>query len=89
MLPIGFHLVGSTPIAWVDDINNGAGHLDAIKEEIGHIAGYIQHNERALKRNARNFKTGALFGVLAPVAGAGFAIALKLFFLACAAGWFA
>jgi len=67
--PTAFWLAGCEPENWAEDIASGRKLRECLGDRALHIQEEIAENTAVITKNARLFKWGSTFGILAPVAG--------------------
>lgn len=68
-LPVKFWAPGNDPAEWWPDITSKKKLEVALGEQAAHDHTHIMDNRRAIERNAKRFRIGALAGIGAPAAG--------------------
>ncbi len=69
-MPVGFHLPGTKPSGWEDDVTSGHTLLECQHDLISIRENAIKENLEIIARNARRYTIGAYLGIAAPVIGA-------------------
>jgi len=69
-MPVGFHLPGTKPSGWEDDVKCGHSLLECQHDLIAIRENAIKENLETIERNARRYTIGAYLGIAAPVVGA-------------------
>lgn len=69
-MPVGFHLPGTKPSGWEDDVTQGHTLLQCQHDLIAIRETAIKENLDIIATNARRYTIGANLGIAAPVVGA-------------------
>jgi hypothetical protein len=69
IMPVSFFIPGTEPMNWDTDVVAGKKLHDCLGERADHVEEAIAVNLRIIASNARKFRNGAIFGILAPFIG--------------------
>jgi hypothetical protein len=83
IMPVSFFVPGCEPMNWETDVLAGRKLHDCLGERAVHIEDQIGANLKVIGSNARKFRIGAIFGILAPFTG------VVMWSLASLCHWFA
>jgi hypothetical protein len=69
-MPVGFHLPGTKPSGWEEDVTSGHTLLQCQHDLIAIRENAIKENLEIIAKNARRYAMGAYLGIAAPAVGA-------------------
>jgi hypothetical protein len=69
-MPVGFHLPGTKPSGWEDDVTSGHSLLECQHDLLAIRENAIKENLEVIETNAGRYTIGAYLGIAAPVVGA-------------------